>query len=60
MKSEFQRVFGVPILLGILSAVGLLSALFADGFWDALSWVGLGAPLVVIAWFWLRSHRRET
>jgi hypothetical protein len=46
------RVFGVPILLGALSLVGLLSALLGDAAWDALSWFALGVPCAVIAWYW--------
>ncbi len=45
-----------PIVLGLASAVGLLSALLGDAVWDTLSWVGLGAPVAVAAWFaWPRS-----
>jgi hypothetical protein len=60
MKSEFLRIFGVPILLGVFSVAGLLSALFADGFWDAVSWIGLGAPLAMIGWFLLRRKEGGT
>lgn len=45
------RVWPVPIALGALSAVGLTSALVADGFGDVLAWVALGAPAVVAAYF---------
>lgn len=34
-----------PAAFGSASAVGLLSALVADGVWDALSWVALAAPV---------------
>jgi hypothetical protein len=30
-----------------------MSALLADGIWDALSWVTLSSPLAVIAGLWL-------
>lgn len=40
-----------PIVLGVASAVGLLSALLGDAVWDALSWLGLGAPVAVAVWF---------
>ena len=40
-----------PIVLGVATAVGLLSALLGDAVWDALSWVVLGAPVAVAAWF---------
>ena len=44
-----QRIFAAPIVLGIVSAIGLASALIGDGPWDMLSWITLGAPLAVIA-----------
>jgi hypothetical protein len=48
--ANFRRVFGMPALLAIASAIGLLSALLGDGVWDWLSWLALGAPVAVIAW----------
>jgi hypothetical protein len=51
------RVFGIPILLGVLSSVGVLAALLGDGVWDALSWLALGVPCVVIAWYWCGAGR---
>lgn len=42
------RVFAIPVLLALLSAFGLLSALLGDGVWDALSWLTLGALIVTI------------
>jgi hypothetical protein len=42
------RVFGMPMLLALVSGVGLLSALLGDDIWDALSWLALGAPVAVI------------
>ncbi|AMK23165.1 MULTISPECIES: hypothetical protein [Sphingomonadaceae] len=46
------RVFRWPLLIGIMSFVGLLSALVGDGWYDALSWLCLGACvfLMVVAW----------
>lgn len=44
-------IFRVPLLLALLSLVGLLAALLGDGPWDAVSWVGLGVPVAVIVWF---------
>lgn len=51
-QPSLRRVFGVPLLLGLLSAVGLLSALLGDSVWDALSWLALGVPCAVIVWYW--------
>jgi hypothetical protein len=56
---SFWRVFGIPILLALASAIGLLSALFGDGVWDVLSWVALGAPTVVVAWYVMRPARGQ-
>jgi hypothetical protein len=38
-----------PIVLGVLTASGLLSALVSDGIGDAWSWFALAAPLAVAA-----------
>jgi hypothetical protein len=53
----FGQIFGVPIVLAILTAAGLLSALLGDGVWNALSWLALGILLVVIAWYAGRPAR---
>jgi hypothetical protein len=50
--ATMRRVFGIPLLLGLLSAVGLLSALLGDHLWDALSWLTLSLPVSVILWYW--------
>ncbi len=50
-------VFGTPMLLALVSATGLLSALLADGVWDVLSWGALGTPVAVIAWYVARPAR---
>lgn len=53
-RSLWWNVFRAPLLLALVSALGLTSALLGDGVWDALSWVALAGPLGVIAWFaWL-------
>ncbi|HKX30400.1 MAG TPA: hypothetical protein VJ302_22100 [Blastocatellia bacterium] len=41
------QIWGAPIMLGALSAVGLMAALLADGLWDAVSWAALAAPVLV-------------
>lgn len=57
-RSAFQ-VFAIPIALGVLSAVGLVAALLGDNVWDAVSWLALGIPCVVMAWFWFAAGRRR-
>ncbi|MDN3566383.1 hypothetical protein ACFQY5_25730 [Paeniroseomonas aquatica] len=44
--------WAAPGLLALASLIGLLAALLGDGAWDVLSWLGLGAPVVVIARIW--------
>ncbi len=46
------QVFRIPLLLGAATLVGLLSALFGDGVWDALSWLAILLPLAAIALAW--------
>jgi hypothetical protein len=49
----FLRVWGGPLLLGILTMIGLVSALISEQLWASiLSWIGLGLPLVIILCYW--------
>jgi len=50
------QIWGAPIVLAILTTVGLISALLGDGVWDALSAVTLGIPCLVGAWYCLRRR----
>ena len=58
---SFRRLWGWPIVLGVLTCVGLVSALFSDhGVGDAVAWVALGIPVAVGAWYgWRRPRRRS-
>ena len=49
MKGFFS-IFGWPVLLALISAVGLLGARLGDGPWDWLSWLCLFVPMAVLAW----------
>lgn len=49
-----MKVFGMPLLIGLLGAAGLFSALLGDGWWDVLAWVGLGLPV----WYGFRGFFR--
>ncbi|WHS60968.1 hypothetical protein [Pseudomonas sp. G2-4] len=49
-QSSFWKVFGIPVVIGVLSAAGLFSALLGDGAWDAVAWVGLGVPTALGTW----------
>lgn len=43
-----SQIFAVPLLIGVVSAIGLTAALLGDGVWDAVSWLALGVPVVVV------------
>lgn len=49
-----MKIWGMPILLGLLSGVGLISALLEDGMWDMVSWLALGIPTALMCWYWFR------
>ena len=55
MSTVLPRVYTMPAGLALGTAVGLVSALLGDGIWDTVSWVALGAPVVVVAWHVGRS-----
>lgn len=53
----FVRLWGAPLVLGVLTALGLMSALLGDGLWDAVSWVALAVPVAVCLWCGLVGRR---
>lgn len=57
MSGRFLALWGMPILLGILTIVGLVSALLGDGIWDLVSAFALGVPVLTGAWHGLRRKR---
>ena len=54
---KFWSLWGWPLVIAVVSAIGLVGALVGDGAWDWLGWIGLGVPCVVAAWFGLRRAR---
>jgi hypothetical protein len=56
MSSPTLRLWGWPLALGLLLASGLVTALVSDAWGDVWSWVGLGVPVLVMAWFGLRRR----
>jgi hypothetical protein len=50
---SLTQIFGAPLVIAIVSTVGLISALVGDGWWDAVSWAGLGLPvLLYLVFIW--------
>lgn len=57
MSHPFGPIWTAPILLGVLTIVGLISALVGDGIWDALSALTLGAVVLVGGYYSLRRPK---
>lgn len=51
-----MKTFKWPLVLGLLTAGGLLSALVGDGVWDLLSWALLAVPVATGLWFACRER----
>jgi hypothetical protein len=56
-RATLLRTFGWPLLLGVLSGLGLVLALIGDGAWDAVSWLLLTSPVATIVWALARPMR---
>ncbi len=52
-----DQIWAIPVLLAVLTLVGLVAALLGDGVWDLVSAVTLGAPVAAGAWYGLRRTR---
>lgn len=59
MKSNFWKIWGIPVIIGICSAFGLVSALTGDGMFDYLSWLTLGLPVVVTVFYLLKTKKQS-
>jgi hypothetical protein len=46
-RKTIGQIFGVPLLMAVLSAIGLVSALVGDGIWDSVSWITLLIPILL-------------
>jgi hypothetical protein len=53
-RATLLSLWGWPVVLGLLTLSGLLSALASDDVGDVWSWIALGAPIVTMVWFGLR------
>ena len=57
-NGNWWTVYGGPLLIGVLSSAGLLSALLYEGLGRYFSWIALGAPIALTAWFY--AWRRKS
>jgi hypothetical protein len=51
-RRSLAAVFAVPAVIAVFSVFGLIAALTGDGMRDVLSWIALGAPVLVALWAW--------
>ena len=59
--SPFWTLWGGPIVMGVLTTTGLLTALVSDTWGDWWSWVALGVPVAVMGWYsWPRTSAAIT
>jgi len=56
-SGNWWTVYGSPLLIGVLSTAGLLSALLYEGPGRYFSWIALGAPVALAGWFYARRSR---
>jgi len=57
-KNRFMALWAWPIALGVLTSIGLISALFSDGgFGDLLSGICLSIVTAVGLWFCFARSR---
>jgi hypothetical protein len=56
-SGNWRAVYGGPLVLGVLTVAGLLSALLSEGPGRYFSWLALGAPVAISAWFFARRKR---
>lgn len=56
-RQTLSQIFGWPLVIGVLSTVGLIAALVGDGIWDGVSWLALLLPILLYAMFLLRPRR---
>ena len=54
---SLAAIFGAPIVLFVLSLVGLIGALLEDGLWDALGAAFLATTVLATAWALIRRRR---
>ncbi|MCG6204310.1 hypothetical protein LPW26_06665 [Rhodopseudomonas sp. HC1] len=56
-RQTIGQIFRMPTVIGVLSSIGLVSALVGDDVWDGVSWLTLGLAIALFAYFLLRPRR---
>ncbi|OAE97352.1 hypothetical protein AYJ54_35210 [Bradyrhizobium centrolobii] len=53
------QVFGAPILIAVATSIGLLAALLWGDVGTYISWVTVGAPVLVTVGVWVRPRAKK-
>lgn len=51
------RVFGMPAVLALVSAAGLVVGLLGDGWYDTAAGLAVGVPVAVSLWSLAKAQR---
>jgi len=57
MNKLFFKVWGIPILLAVITIAGLLFAIMGLGIWHIFSWIALSIPVYVMVKYGMRYFR---
>ncbi|NEW86833.1 hypothetical protein DU475_06080 [Rhodopseudomonas sp. WA056] len=52
------QIFAAPLAIGVITALGLTTALLGDGLWDWISWIALALPVAVAVVYWQIGPKR--
>jgi hypothetical protein len=55
---NWRTVYGIPIVIGLLSLAGLVAALLFGGIGRYFSWIAVGSPVVLTVWLFAQRWRR--
>nr|WP_314631331.1 hypothetical protein [uncultured Noviherbaspirillum sp.] len=57
MRRQFMRIWGWPLVIAVVSLVGLIAGLVGDDGWDWFAAACLGLPVLLTVWLGLvRRH----
>lgn len=49
-RLRLRSILTAPVMLALITVLGLVIALTGDGMRDAASWAALGVPVLTIVW----------
>lgn len=53
----FFKVWGIPIILSVVTVIGLLLAIMGVGIWHIFSWIALAIPVYIMIRYGLRYFK---